>query len=89
MPECTELGFLSDVWTCGMSTSLVGLEGRKGKCFQSFTIKYDVSCGFFVDNFYQLEDIPSIPIVSLYFSDEKGLGCCHMLLCCDHVGFCP
>lgn len=34
VPECTELGFLSDVWTCGMSTSLVGLEGRKGKCFQ-------------------------------------------------------
>ena len=32
--EHTDLGFLSDVRMCGMSASLVGLEGRWGKSLQ-------------------------------------------------------
>lgn len=31
---------------------------QKGKCIQSFVIKYGVSCGFFLDALYQVEEVP-------------------------------
>ena len=29
-----------------------------GESFQSFFIKYDISCGFFMDAFYYIEEVP-------------------------------
>ena len=40
--------------------------------FQSFTIKYDISCGVFVDAFFRLRNFPSIPSLLRILKTRNG-----------------
>lgn len=60
--------------------------------FQSFTTKYSVSCGFFVNALYQVERFPYIPSLPRGFLFKSGMDIrfCQMFFCIycnNHMGF--
>lgn len=88
--SCIALARISNtMWNRNRETKYPCLFLILGKCFQSFTIKYDSSCEFFIHAFYQIEE-GSTSLLSVLL--RKDFGLCKCLLCVywdDHVGSFP
>ena len=47
-----------------------------GKYIQSFTIRYNISCEFFIEAFYQVEEVPFYPNLLRAFIMKGWVGFC-------------
>ena len=52
------------------SRHLCFVPNLKGKNFQSFTMEYDVSCGFCVDAHYQIEEVPCCFFAECFYRER-------------------
>ena len=70
-----------------ISSTMPNISG-KSRTFQSFTIRHDINCGFFIDVLYQVEEVPLYSFLSVFIvKDYQFVECFSCIYWDDHVVF--